>query len=637
MQQPIMADQLETSPPSEREATVPASAVDHSSPLSWLTVERAAYLGLALLALALRLTNLGVVPLSDAEATQALVAWRIYHDQPLDQVGYSPLIATLNFVGFVLLGGSEVAARLGPALLSVALVLLPYGLRRYLGRAGALAAAALFAISPTVVFLSRSVNGDIAAAVGGLTLTVGLFGWLDWEPNWRSSRLSWLTVAAAGLVLLLTASPSAYSTLALLLGFVVLAAVVGDKGHTASAREGVAALRTQLVSWGSLVLVLVVGLLAVATALLFNLDGLGATADLLTMWLRGFASTMAGSGVYPAIFLLTLYEALILLAGLFGLSISLMRRRLFGLYLAWWFLGGIVLNLLRSGRTQGEVLVPLVPLTLLAGLALGMLWDSLREEGSWQKEGILFITGLIIGGYAYVSLMMYTRSGGLTFWLPVAGLGLFVGLAVLFGLWYDGVSALRGAALVAVVLLLIATIATGARLNNQRLADPRQPLAGVPAAGGLPDMVATLEQLSSWQAGDRYLLDIIADRRLGPAVEWGVRRFQNVTWVDKLDSWPPTGPSDAFQSETYELGDSTVLLTPADDSLSLDEGYVGQDFAVRAFWSPVGLGGQSLIRWIMLRTASTPVNYEHAVLWVQSPPPAEDLEQEGKARGESIR
>ena len=216
MQRPITTDQVETSPPS-------AVVFDRSPALSWLTVERAAYLGLALLALVLRLANLGVVPLSDAEAAQALVAWNIYQDQPLDQVGYSPLVVTLDLVGFALLGDSEFAARLGPALLGVALVLLPYGLRRYLGRAGALAASALFAISPTAVFLSRSVNGDIGAAVGGLTLTVGLFGWLDWEPNWRSSRLSWLIVAAVGLVLLLTTSPSAYSTLALLLGFVVLA------------------------------------------------------------------------------------------------------------------------------------------------------------------------------------------------------------------------------------------------------------------------------------------------------------------------------------------------------------------------------------------------------------------------------
>jgi hypothetical protein len=206
----------------------------------------------------------------------------------------------------------------------------------------------------------------------------------------------------------------------------------------------------------------------------------------------------------------------------------------------------------------------------------------------------------------------------------VAGLGLFAGLVVLFGLWYDGVSSLRGAALVAVALLLILMIATGARLNNRRLADPRQPMVGVPAAEGLADLVSTLEQLSSWRVRDAHLLEVVADRRLGPAVEWGLRRFQNVTWVDNLDSWSlgaSAGPS----------GVSVVLLTPVDDTLSLDEGFVGQDFAIRAFWSPAGLGGQSLIRWIMLRIAATPVSFEHAVLWLEGPQPPEDSSSEQTA------
>jgi hypothetical protein len=70
------------------------------------------------------------------------------------------------------------------------------------------------------------------------------------------------------------------------------------------------------------------------------------------------------------------------------------------------------------------------------------------------------------------------------------------------------------------------------------------------------------------------------------------------------------------------------LLTPADDSLSLDEGFVGQDFAIRVLWSPAGLGGQSLVRWILLRTATTPVSFERAVLWVEGPPPLEESPSE---------
>jgi uncharacterized protein (TIGR03663 family) len=604
-------------PPAEGEeivripATLPAHSVN--TLLSWLTLEKAVYIGLALLALALRLANLGLHPLSDSEAAQALVAWRAYQGQPVGEAGYSPLIVTLNLIGFLLLGGSEFVARLGPALLGLALVLLPYGLRRYLGRAGALAASALFAISPTALYFSRAVNGDIGAAVGGMVLVMGLFNWLDRERDSQSSGVTWLYLAAAGLVLMLTASPSGYSTLALLLGFLALAAAVGDKGYATSAREGLATMRTRLVGWGSLGLVLAIGLLAVATSLLLNLGGLAATADLLTGWVLGFAPAIAGQGAYPAAFLLSLYEPLILLAGLFGLSVGLLRRRLFDLFLGWWVFGSIALDLLRLGRIEGEVLVPLVPLTLLAGLALGMLWDSLQKDGSWQREGIIAITGLVISGYAYIELMEYTRSGGLTFLLPLSALGLFVLLVILFSVWYDGPSALRGGGLVAVTVLTVFTVATGWRLNYGPVADPRQPLVHTPAAEGLPDLVATLKQLSSWRAGDSYLLNVIADRRLGPAVEWQLHRFKNVTWVDSLDQWPPPLPAGNSGAPT----DFEAILTPADMTLKLDEGYAGQDFAIRALWSPAGLHGQSLIPWIVLRTATTPVNYEKAVLWVK--------------------
>jgi len=168
MQQPIATAELEAVSPAEEPSSAP-----------WLTGEKAVYIGLALLALVLRLIALGAYPLSDAEAGQALVAWRILQAQPVGQAGYSPLIVTLNLVSFLLLGGGEAAARLGPALLSVPLALLPYGLRRYLGRTGALAAGALFALSPTVLYFTRTVDGDIGVAVGGLALVVGLFNWLE--------------------------------------------------------------------------------------------------------------------------------------------------------------------------------------------------------------------------------------------------------------------------------------------------------------------------------------------------------------------------------------------------------------------------------------------------------------------------
>src|SRR5512136_758570 len=100
----------------EWEAVSPAEDMSRTP---WLTGEKALYIGLALLALVLRLAALGAYPLSDVEAGQALPAWRILQAQPVGQAGYSPLIVTLDLAGFLLLGGSELAARLGPALLGV--------------------------------------------------------------------------------------------------------------------------------------------------------------------------------------------------------------------------------------------------------------------------------------------------------------------------------------------------------------------------------------------------------------------------------------------------------------------------------------------------------------------------------------
>jgi hypothetical protein len=627
MQQPIATAQLEAVSPAEE-----------PSPVPWLTGEKAAYIGLALLALVLRLIALGAYPLSDAEAGQALVAWRILQAQPVGQAGYSPLIVTLDLVSFLLLGGGEAAARLGPALLSVPLVLLPYGLRRYLGRTGALAAGVLFALSPTALYFTRTVDGDIGVAVGGLALVVGLFNWLESQitnppgprgapvpaPQVRAagagkSQISSLYLAAGGLVLMLTASPSAYSMLALLLGFLALAAAVGGSGYAEPVQAGLAALQSRAVAWGEFALALGVGLVAIASSLLFNLGGLAATADLLTTWLLGFEPGMVAGGAYPAVFLLSLYEPLILLVGLFGLSVVLMRRRLIDLFLGWWFFGGIALDLLRSGRTDGEVLVSLVPLVLLAGLALGMLWDSLAALGGQvnevRRQGVLMVTGigLVIAAFAYTELMKYTREGSWLYLLPLAAAGLFIGLVVLFWMWDEGRYALQGAALVAVTILLGFTVGDVSRLDYARLASPYQPLVRAPAADGLPLLVSTLHQVSSWWAGDAYTLNIVADRHLGPAVEWQLRSFRSVTWVDSANQ----------AAQVASSQQPVAVLLPASGapqesaSLPLGEGYIGQDFNIRAHWTPADLSGPALVRWIVLRTAVTPVIYDRAVLWVK--------------------
>ena len=75
MQQPIVTETPKTQKHVEDAESLRSLVIAPGMLISWLTLERAAYIALALLALGLRLANLGVHPLSDAEASQALVAF----------------------------------------------------------------------------------------------------------------------------------------------------------------------------------------------------------------------------------------------------------------------------------------------------------------------------------------------------------------------------------------------------------------------------------------------------------------------------------------------------------------------------------------------------------------------------------
>jgi hypothetical protein len=62
---------------------------------------------------------------------------------------------------------------------------------------------------------------------------------------------------------------------------------------------------------------------------------------------------------------------------------------------------------------------------------------------------------------------------------------------------------------------------------------------------------------------------------------------------------------------------TTAIITPVESQLSLTEPYLGQDFALDAFWSPVGLPAKDLIKWLIYREADTLPEGNHAVLWLR--------------------
>jgi len=164
-------------------------------------VSRRRWLWLALLAAvaASRLVGLGERTLSHDESLHAhysheLATEGIYRHEPMM---HGPLLFHLDAAVFSLAGATDATARLVPALAGIALVLLIVPLGRWLGADAALAAAALAALSPSLLFYSRYLRNDVYIAVFCLLWLLG--SWIYLER--QSARGIALVAAALGLAL----------------------------------------------------------------------------------------------------------------------------------------------------------------------------------------------------------------------------------------------------------------------------------------------------------------------------------------------------------------------------------------------------------------------------------------------------
>ncbi|MFQ5576615.1 MAG: hypothetical protein ACE5G8_06455 [Anaerolineae bacterium] len=583
-------------------ATNYSTSVQTESPapaINRLTVEVVLYGALALLALGLRLFHLGNTPLNDAEAAQALAALDIFRGAPAPGGLYSPLAATLNSFTFLLFNPSDWGVRLAPALLGSALVVLPFGLRRQLGRAGALAASALLALSATTLFWSRTAAGDIAAAVGMLLLVVGGVNWAaeDWPHG--------LNVVAVGLVLLVLGAPVGYTALASL---ALLLAIIGltDRAGAARLQERLSAAGPALRRAGALFGGL---LLLLATAASFNLTGLGAASEVFSLWLAQFGLQPQPGADAPVILMLVFYEPLIVLFGVIGLIAAVWNRRPFEWLLAAWAALVILLDFFMAGRSGGQMLAAVVPLALLAGKQIGWLAEAWQARARLDAEGIYLAIGLIVSAFVYISFASWSKctpaqAGCQTAWvLPLAGVLLLAGLAIIFWVWYGPQLTWRGVGMVLLVTVGIFSMGAAWRLSFGPPEEaPFQPMVQLPPSTRLPVLLNDLARLSAERVGDDRLIDIAVVKINSPMLRWYLRRFDRVR----------------FEDDFVSAGDASIILARPDAGPPPAGAYVGQEFALVSHWSPNLLQGKDWLRWYMYRTLPNHLpGSDQVVMWVR--------------------
>jgi predicted membrane-bound mannosyltransferase len=206
---------------------------------SWL------WIGVLALAALLRFWGLGDKPLHHDESMHAYFS--LTFAQSAANYAYDPLlhgpfqfhaeglmfsiIMTLQHIFAARAIGNpwinDTTARFVPALFGLAIVALPYGLRRELGRTGALIAAFLLAVSPSFVYFSRFLREDIY-------FNFFIFAMVVCAVRYAHRRtLGWFVALTAATVLAYTTFEGIFLTLLIFLGFLGLL-LIWELSHTAA-------------------------------------------------------------------------------------------------------------------------------------------------------------------------------------------------------------------------------------------------------------------------------------------------------------------------------------------------------------------------------------------------------------------
>lgn len=587
----------------------------------WLTLERAAYGLMALLAMTLRLVGLGWQPLGPAEALQALPALAAARGQPPDLAGVSPLLFTLQRLLFVGFGANEVLARIWPALLAGLSVLWFYALRDRLTRGGALAAAALWSLSPLAVFTARQGLGDgltpslalaLLACINLAARRGGAAGGMSWPASpggagrpWQSGQgTGWLAAAAAGLGLLLAAGPAAYTVV-----------LIGCAAALYGRAELGGLWPTAWGAWRSAAIAGLAALALGATCFLLTPAGLAAAADLLGVWLAGLPPLAGEYSAWEILRRLFISEPLALGFGIAGVVLAARRRDRFGLFVGIGTAIALLAAFVGQGRHPMALGLVVLGLALLGGPAVAA---AARAIASWRGQAdpwFLVALELVLIATAAQCAPAALNPVNRADWVQIyTALGIITAtLAVLLWLVYGVFGSWRTVAEALPIVLLVVGLAWDVnQLSGANYDRGAGRISGVllttPDRGGLADLRMALRELAALKGagGGEARLDLAlpeTDRlTLAPILRWELRHLPNLRIVNGPRASTPRPP---------------LVITAADATAAPGETYGGAEFAILRRWRPDGLKGvEAWVRWLAYREVRESPPAQTVVLWV---------------------
>ena len=230
--QPQPLSPSSTSAANDRSDATFATAPRADAP-GWLTalrgrtisLEFGLYILIFVAAVLTRFWDLGSRALHHDESLHTYFSWMLATGQNYihNPLMHGPFLFHFNALVYFIFGASDVSSRATAALFGVILVMLPVLLRgeRQLGRWGALVAATMILLSPSLLYQSRYLRHDIFTLVGTLLLFIAIVRYVD-----RPAR-GWLITIGATLGFLVTNHEIVFGIAAIFLGVIAGALLWG--------------------------------------------------------------------------------------------------------------------------------------------------------------------------------------------------------------------------------------------------------------------------------------------------------------------------------------------------------------------------------------------------------------------------
>ena len=524
-----------------------------------------------------RLVSLDALPLSSAEAAQAIAAYDFTSSRMATVDIGSPAWFSLTSLTQLLVGSGDATMRIVPVLFGLATVGLPWFLRARLGTVGALVTSLLLAVSPIHVIFGRTVGGDAIAIFAGLLILVALLG------EWTTTR-RWFLLIIAGAIGLASA-PLFFS---IVITLVLTALVQRALGNLDTIDRPDNETMGRLIAAGAVLF------FALTTMLFLVPSGIGAAADIIGNWFSQFGM---GRQMLVQLRGLVAYE-LILVLGIPALIVVIgkLKDSLYS-FLFVWSLTSIILLMLQAGHVELLAL-----LTLPIYLIVGRLADeTVGVQLDW-RSGLIAVAMTLWGLVALVNIGRFTRLSPNPAPLLVSLL-ILCSLALLIMLYIpERELILPGVMLGLLGIWVFYGWGVGWSLARDWGNDPREPITEVGTDSDVRLLRATLQETSYQFSGSNRSLDIMSSIDT-PVLRWYLRDFDAVNYVVSI---PPGSSAGAVIAPEVQ--------TPA---LNGNYGFASFDYLLSASDEIATRDTIGTLRWLFFRDSAEIVTKEKLTVWVR--------------------